>query len=108
MEKLPRSHRRVLGARAAVEQLRSRLDGCPVVQLPTDAPRITRDSSPSPQDCVATSYDLSTLQSDEGLLQVPGSPSISCTASHSHCSSFCCTGGGRGPDPRQLEQGFLN
>lgn len=62
----------------------------PVVQLPTDALRITDESSASPQAYLATSYDLSSRQSDVGLLQVPGSPPpISCAASHIHCSSFC-------------------
>lgn len=46
----------------------------PVVQLPTDALRITDESSASPQAYLATSYDLSSRQSDVGLLQVPGSP----------------------------------
>lgn len=45
-----------------------------VVQLPTYALRITDESSPSPWDDVATSYDPSTLQADAGLLQLPGNP----------------------------------
>lgn len=32
------------------------------------------ESSPSPWDDVATSYDPSTLQADAGLLQLPGNP----------------------------------
>lgn len=42
-----------------------------MVQLPTDALRTTDESSPSPQDNMAPSYDPTTLQPDAGLLQVP-------------------------------------
>lgn len=60
-----------------------------LVQLPADALRIPEDPSPSPQAYVATSYDLSSLQSDVGLLEFPGSPPFISWAGHYiHCPSF--------------------
>lgn len=75
----------------------------PFVQLPADALRTPEDPSPSPQAYVATSYDLSGLQSDVGLLEFSGSPPSSLgLVTISIVLAY------KGLDLRQLEQELRN
>lgn len=81
----------------------SRLDRCPLVQLLADALGIPEDPSPSPQAYVTTSYDLSSLQSDVGLLEFPGSP-----PSFLVLVTISIVLASKGLDLRQLEQELRN
>lgn len=76
----------------------------PFVQLPADALRTPEDPSPSPQAYVATSYDLSGLQSDVGLLEFPGSPPPSSLG----LVTISIVLAYKGLDLRQLEQELRN
>lgn len=75
----------------------------PLVQLLADALGILEDPSPSPQAYVTTSYDLSSLQSDVGLLEFPGSP-----PSFLVLVTISIVLASKGLDLRQLEQEFQN
>lgn len=75
----------------------------PLVQLLADALGIPEDPSPSPQAYVTTSYDLSSLQSDVGLLEFPESP-----PSFLVLVTISIVLASKGLDLRQLEQEFRN
>lgn len=99
-----RSHRSVLGVYSVEGQVCSRLDSCPLGPASCRCPENPRGPLPPPQAYVATSYDLSSLQSDVGLLEFPGSPPPSSLG----LVTISIVLASKGLDLRQLEQELRN